>query len=318
MFKVFKRCPRGVQEGQPFLDTFCKNMDTFCKNMKVLKDKKQKMSKNGCPHWTPIGHPLDMCAFERSEKGMIFKMELRENERIDDLQYKGLKIIQNTKTFCFGIDAVLLANFASEMKRKDVVVDLCTGNGVIAILVAGKTSAKKIIGVEIQKEVAEMATRSINLNDLQDRVEIINEDLNNLKDKIGAGSVDTVTVNPPYKRKGSGIINDENALTIARHEIYCTLEDVIKEASRILKTNGSFYMVHRPERLVDIFCLMRENKIEPKRIRFVHPSQEKPANLVLIEGTKDGKSFLKFENSLYVYKDGKYTQDIYKIYEMEK
>lgn len=245
-------------------------------------------------------------------------MVINENERIDDLQYKGLKIIQNKSGFCFGIDAVLLANFAKNMKRKDMVVDLCTGTGIIPILLSGKTNAKKIIGVEIQGESAEMAKRSVELNSLQGRVEIINEDLKNLKHIIEAGSVDTVTVNPPYMKAGSAIVNDKNKMSIARHEVCCTLDDVIKEAARILKTNGELFMVHKPERLVDIFCTMRKYKIEPKRIRFVHPSVDKPANIVLIEGSRDGKEFLKFENSLYVYENGEYTDEIYEIYEKEK
>ena len=204
------------------------------------------------------------------------------------------------------------------MKRKNLVVDLCTGTGIVAILLSGKTNAKKIIGVEIQEESAEMAKRSVELNLLQDRVEIINEDLKKLKPIIEAGSVDTVTVNPPYMKAGSAIVNDEDKMSIARHEVCCTLDDVVKEAARILKTNGEFFMVHKPERLVDIFCTMRKYKIEPKRIRFVHPSVDKPANIVLIEGTRDGKEFLKFENSLYVYENGEYTDEIYEIYEKEK
>lgn len=203
------------------------------------------------------------------------------------------------------------------MKKCDTVVDLCTGTGIVAILLSGKTNAKKIVGVEIQEESSEMARRSVEMNSLQDRVEILNEDLKKLKNIIGAGSVDTVTVNPPYMKAGSAIINEVNSLTIARHEVCCTLEDVIKEAARMLKTNGEFFMVHKPERLVDIFCIMRKYKIEPKRIRFVHPSAEKPANIVLIEGSRDGKEFLKFEKPLYVYEDGEYTDEIYEIYEKE-
>ncbi len=245
-------------------------------------------------------------------------MVIKENERIDDLQYKGLKIIQNKDGFCFGIDAVLLANFAKNMKRKNVVVDLCTGTGIVAILLSGKTDAKRIIGVEIQEESAEMAKRSVELNSLQDRVEIINEDLKKLKPIIESGSVDTVTVNPPYMKAGTAIVNDENKMSIARHEVCCTLDDVIKEAARMLKTNGEFFMVHKPERLVDIFCTMRKYRIEPKRVRFVHPSVDKPANIVLIEGSRDGKEFLKFEKSLYVYENGEYTDEIYEIYEKEK
>lgn len=248
-----------------------------------------------------------------------FSMELKENERIDDLQYKNLKVIQKMDGFCFGVDAVLLASFAKDMKRNDLVVDLCTGTGVVAILLAGKTTAKEIIGVEIQEEYVEMAQRSVTMNHLEERVKMMHQDLKDLKTVIGAGTVDAITVNPPYKKKGSGIINDVDSLTIARHEVYCTLEDVIKESSRMLKTNGSFYMVHRPERLVDIFCLMRKYQIEPKRIRLVHPSVGKVANIVLIEGTKNGRSFLKMEKPLYIYDEsGNYTEEIYEIYGMKK
>lgn len=243
-------------------------------------------------------------------------MELKNNERIDDLQFKNLKIIQKAGSFCFGIDAVLLSDFAKDMKRSNLVVDLCTGTGIIAILTSGKTNAQKIIGVEIQEEIAEMATRSVKMNNLEQRVEIINKDLKELNDVILSGTVDTITVNPPYMKGGGALQNDKDTIAISRHEVCCTLEDVVKESSRMLKTNGSFYMVHKPERLVDIFCTMRKYKIEPKRIRFVHPSKEKVANIVLIEGSKDGKSFLKYEKPLYVYEDGKYTDEIYNIYGM--
>lgn len=246
-------------------------------------------------------------------------MNLNENERIDDLQYKGLKLIQNKNGFCFGIDAVLLANFAKNMKKCETVVDLCTGNGVVAILLSGKTSASKIYGVEIQEDVANLAKRSVEFNKLDGRVEILNKNLKDLKDSIPSATVDSVTVNPPYMKTGSGVINDENTLMIARHEISCTLEDVVKEAARLLKFNGEFFMIHKPERLVEIFCVMRKYKIEPKRIKFVQPSANKPANLVLIEGSKNAGEFLKVETSLCVYKDdGKYTDEIYDIYEMER
>lgn len=245
-------------------------------------------------------------------------MELNKNERIDDLQFKGLKIIQNKNGFCFGIDAVLLSDFAKDMKENAEVVDLCTGNGIIPILLAGKTAARKIYGVEIQEDVAEMATRSIKLNSLEEKIEIINRDLNNIKDIIRAGSIDYVTVNPPYKKKGSGIINEKETKTISRHEISCTLEDIIKESARILKSGGNLYMIHKAERLVDILYFMRKEKVEPKRIKFIHPSTEKAPNLVLIEGTRSGNSFLKVDAPLYVYdKQGNYTKDIRNIYSMD-
>lgn len=245
-------------------------------------------------------------------------MELKNNERIDDLQYKGLKIIQNEKDFCFGIDAVLLSDFAKGIKKDSYVVDLCTGNGIVAILLSGKTKAKEIVGVEIQEHVAEMANRSVEMNNIQNRVKIVNEDLTKLKDKIKAGSVDAITVNPPYKAKNSGLINERDTKTIARHEISCTLEDIIIESARILKSSGNLFMIHKTERLVDILSLMRKYKIEPKRIRFVHPNVNEAPNLVLVEGVRSGRAFLKVEKPLYVYKtNGEYTEDIKEIYGLE-
>lgn len=246
-------------------------------------------------------------------------MELEKNERIDDLQYKNLKIIQNEKDFCFGIDAVLLSDFAKGIKDGSHVVDLCTGNGIIAILLSGKTNAENIVGVEIQENIAKMAKRSIEMNNIQDRVAILNCDLKNLKDKIPAGSVDAITVNPPYKAKNSGLINERDSKTIARHEISCTLEDIIIEVARELKSSGSMYMIHKSERLVDILYYMRKYKVEPKRIRFIHPNSSEAPNLVLIEGVRSGGKFLKVEKPLYVYKeDGSYTNEIKQIYGMEK
>lgn len=246
-------------------------------------------------------------------------MELKNNERIDDLQFKDLKIIQNSQGFCFGIDAILLSDFAKDMKKSELVVDLCTGTGVIPILLAGKTEAKKIIGVEIQEECANMAKRSVALNNLENRVEIINVDLKLLKNVIPSATVDVVTVNPPYMKKGTGVINEKNAIIISKHEVSCTLEDVIKEAARLLKFNGEFYMIHKSERIADVFCTMRKYKIEPKRVRFVYPQVDKPSNLVLVEGTRSGKEFLKHEKPLIVYKENKeYTDEIYKIYNIKR
>lgn len=246
-------------------------------------------------------------------------MELKNNERIDDLQFKNLKIIQNSQGFCFGIDAILLSDFAKDMKRTELVVDLCTGTGVIPILLAGKTDAKKIIGVEIQEECADMAKRSVVLNNLEDRVEIVNIDLKLLKNVIPSATVDVVTVNPPYMKRGTGVINEKDAIIISKHEVSCTLEDVIKEAARLLKFNGEFYMIHKSERIADVFCTMRKYKIEPKRVRFVYPQVDKPSNLVLVEGTRSGKEFLKHEKPLIVYKENKeYTDEIYKIYNIKR
>ena len=246
-------------------------------------------------------------------------MKLKSNERIDDLQLNNLKIIQNSKEFCFGIDSVLLSDFAKGAKKQKKVVDLCTGNGVIAILLSAKLpNAKEIIGVEIQEYSVELANRSVEMNDLQDKIKIINKDLLKVKKDIQAGSVDLVVCNPPYKPKGSGIINEKDSKTIARHEISCTLEDIVKEASRELNFGGSFCMVHKVERMTDIFYLLRKHGLEPKRMRLIYPQVGEPANLVLIEGVKGGKPFLNMEPPIYVYKDkNEYTDQIYDIYGMK-
>lgn len=242
-------------------------------------------------------------------------MELvKSYERIDDLQCKGLKIIQNPSSFCFGVDAVLLANFA-EVKRNQRVVDLGTGTGIIPILLAGKTEAEEIVGIEIQDDIADMAKRSMILNGIQDRVVIINDDMKNAVSMFGKESFDIVTANPPYKHTGSGILNPKSSKAISRHEIKCTLEDVISISSGLIKSNGHFFMVHRPERIVDIVCLMRSYKLEPKAIRFIHPYPGKKPNLMLIEGLKGGRAFLKFLDPLYIYDGrGNYTEEINEIY----
>ncbi len=246
-------------------------------------------------------------------------MDLKPNERVDDLQLNNLKIIQNSKEFCFGIDSVLLSDFCKSAKKQKNVVDLCTGNGVIAILLSAKLSkVKQIVGVEIQEYSSELATRSVELNNLQKKITIINKDLKNIKKDIQAGSVDLVVCNPPYKPKGSGIINEKDSKTIARHEISCTLEDIIKEASRELNFGGSFCMVHKVERMTDILTLLRKHDLEPKRMRLIYPKLGEPANLVLVEGVKGGKPFLNMEAPVYVYKnEEEYTDQIYEIYGMK-
>lgn len=242
------------------------------------------------------------------------EVDLKNGERIDDLQCKGLKIIQNEEGFCFGVDAVLLANF-TEIKRGQRVVDLCTGTGIIPILLAGKTEAGEVLGIEIQQDVSEMAQRSVMMNNLGERVRIINDDIKNAASSLGRGIFDIVTVNPPYKHPGSGLLNPEDAKAISRHEIKCTLEDVLFISSEILKPNGRFFMVHRPERIVDILYLMRTYRLEPKRIRFVHPYPGKKPNLLLIEGLKHGKAFLNFMDPLYIHdENGNYTREIDDIY----
>ena len=242
------------------------------------------------------------------------EIKLEENERIDDLEFKGLKIIQNKNGFCFGIDSVLISDFAKNIKNKKVI-DLGTGTGIINILLSGKTNNCDFVGVEIQQEVAEMAERSIKLNNLEGKIKIINESILNLKNTFERKEFDVVVTNPPYKKINTGIINKEDKKIISRHEITASLEDFIQTASYLLKDYGEFYMVHRPDRLVDIFSIMRREKIEPKKIRFVYPDKNKKANLVLIKGVKLGNPFLEYDDNLYVYdENGNYTKEILEIY----
>lgn len=239
---------------------------------------------------------------------------LKEDETLDDLQLKGLRLIQKKEGFRFGVDAVLLANFA-KVKRGMRVIDLCTGTGIVPFIIAGKTEAASITGIEIQEEFVEMANRSVKINDLGDRVSFINGDLKDEKNIKTIEKANIITVNPPYKLANSGILNPTDKMAVARHEVCCTLEDVIVASRRLLKDNGRFYMVHRPERLADILCLMRKHKIEPKTIRMVHPNTKKAPNIVLVEGQRDGGAFLKWEPPLYVYNDeGGYSEEIDRIY----
>jgi len=241
-------------------------------------------------------------------------IELLENERIDDLQYRGLKLIQKKDGFCFGVDAVLLANFA-DVKKDDRVIDLGTGTGIIPILLAGRTQAGTISGIEIQQEMAGMAERSIKLNSLEDRVKIVCGDIKNSVEIFGPSSCNVVVTNPPYMNRGGGLINPADTKAIARHEILCTLEDVVRAGSRLLVPGGQFAMVHRPGRLVDIVFLMRNYGIEPKYLRFVHPSPYKKPNLILVKGTRGGRPQLKMLEPLYVYNEnGKYSDEINRIY----
>jgi len=239
---------------------------------------------------------------------------LKENETIDDLQYKGLRIIQKKEGFRFGLDAVLLANFA-DVKKSDTVIDLGTGTGIIPILIAGKTEAKSVIGLEIQEDMAEMAQRSITMNGMDDRVKIVCGDIKESVELFGASKFNVVVSNPPYMNCGAGLVNTSDTKAISRHEIKCTLEDVIKAAAKLLVTGGQLAMVHRPNRLVDIVWLMRKYSIEPKYIRFVHPSPYKKANLLLIKGTRQGGVELKMLEPLYVYNEnGEYTDEINDTY----
>lgn len=237
-------------------------------------------------------------------------------ERLDDLQLGGVKIIQNPSWFCFGTDAVLLADYASKSIKKNArVLDLCTGNGIIPLLLSQKSNANKIYGIEIQNKVAGMAKRSVFFNKLDSKIEIISGDLKDSEAIFGKRFFNNITCNPPYKENGGGLTNKSDSTTLARHEILCNLEDIIRVSSILLEPLGKLCMIHRPERLADILCLMRKYKIEPKRLRFVHPSSGKTATMILVEGAYCGRPKLFLDPPLYVYKDTNiYSDEINRIY----
>lgn len=235
---------------------------------------------------------------------------LKAMERLDDLQVNGYEIIQHSGKFCFGMDAVLLANFA-RVKKGERALDLGTGTGIIPILLTAKTEGEHFTGLEIQEESADMAKRSVQHNHLEEKVTIINGDIKEATGIFGAASFDVITVNPPYMIGQHGIANVSDAKAIARHEVLCTLEDVLRESAQVLKPRGRFYMVHRPFRLAEILSKMIEVGIEPKRMRMVHPFVDKEPNMVLIEGMRDANSRMTVERPLIVYKEvGVYSDEL--------
>lgn len=238
------------------------------------------------------------------------------NERVDDLQLNGLKIIQNPEWFCFGTDAVLLSDFAAKGIKKDaVILDMCSGNGIISLLLSAKSAAKKIYSLEVQKDVSEMAKRSVLMNGLEGKISGICGDLKDGESIFGRSFFNNIICNPPYKEFGGGLVNKNDPVTIARHEILCSLEDIIRVSSILLKPYGKLSLIHRPERLADILCLMREYKIEPKRLRFIHPSPSKTAAMIMVEGAYCGGRKLHLEPPLYIYKEkGVYSDEINEIY----
>ena len=239
---------------------------------------------------------------------------LLPGERIDELQRNGYRIIQNPERFCFGMDAVLLSGFA-RAKKQERCLDLGCGNGIIPILMEAKTEGKHFTGLEIQPESADMAKRSVALNGLQDRIDIVEGDIKDASKIFGASSFHVVTTNPPYMTAQHGLTNLYEAKTIARHEVLCNLEDIIRESARLLMPGGRFYMVHRPFRLAEIISLMVQYRMEPKRMRLVYPYVDREPNMVLIEGLRGGKSRMTVEKPLIVYKEpGKYTDEIYDVY----
>ena len=242
------------------------------------------------------------------------RVEIKEHERVDDLQRCGYKIIQNPEAFCFGMDAVLLSSFA-KVFEKERAIDLGTGNGIIPILLRGKTAGRDFTGLEIQEESADLARRSVMLNDLESDINIVTGDIVGASALFGAAAFDVVTSNPPYMIGMHGIKNPDDAKAIARHEIKCTFDDIVREASKLLKEKGRFYLVHRPFRLPELFETMKKYKLEPKRMIMVYPYVDKEPNMVLIEGIKGGRARLTVEKPLIVYKETNvYTDEIYDIY----
>ena len=241
--------------------------------------------------------------------------EIKANERVDELGRNGYRIIQNPDRFCFGMDAVLLADFA-KVKEGDRVLDFCTGTGIIPILMEARNPKVSFKALEIQEESAEMARRSVGLNHLEEKIEIMTGDVKEADQIFAPASFHAVTCNPPYMIGQHGLINPESPKAIARHEILCTLEDIVKQGSRVLMPGGNFYMVHRPFRLVEIMTTLTKYKLEPKRMRLVYPYADKEPNMVLIQATKGGKSRITVEKPLIVYeKPGIYTKEIVRLYE---
>lgn len=242
---------------------------------------------------------------------------LLPEERIDDLHRNNYKIIQNTKKFCFGMDAVLLSDFA-KVKKGEGVLDLGTGTGIIPILLEAKTDGTYFSALEIQEESANMASRSVALNNLQDKINVVVGDIKEASKIFGMASFDVVTTNPPYMNQEHGLINPNMPLAIARHELLCSLEDVIRESYKVLKPNGRLYMVHRPFRLAEIMNLLIQYKLEPKGMRLVHSYVDKEPTMVLIEAIKGGKSMIKIQPPLIIYNEPNvYTKEIYDIYGYE-
>ncbi len=241
-------------------------------------------------------------------------VEIKEKERIDDLQRNGYQIIQDPEKFCFGMDAVLLSGFV-RVKSGAKVLDMGTGTGIIPLLVEAKTQAAHISAIEIQEESADMARRSVRLNGLENKIDIVTGDLREADKFFDAASFDVITCNPPYMIGQHGLTNPDAPKAIARHEILCTLEDVVRTAAKLLKPGGAFCMVHRPFRLAEIICVMTEYKLEPKRMKLVYPYIDKEPNMVLIEGCRGGKPRMTVEKPLIVFQEPSvYTDEICDVY----
>lgn len=240
--------------------------------------------------------------------------QLRANERVDDLQRNGYRIIQNPQRFCFGMDAVLLTGFA-RADAGDTLLDLGTGTGVIPLLMEAKCHCLQLVGLEIQEESADMARRSVAMNELSDKIRIVTGDIREADRYFQSASFDCVTCNPPYMIGKHGLANPEAPKAIARHEILCTLEDVATAAAKLLKPGGHFFMVHRPFRLAEIMTTLSQYKLEPKRMQLVYPYVDKEPNMVLIEAVRGGKPRMRVEKPLVIFQSpGVYTPEIRETY----
>lgn len=243
-------------------------------------------------------------------------MITKEEKIINDLVYfDNLKIVQNKNYFNFSLDSILLPNFAPITENTKLILDLCTGNAPVPLVLTTKTNAK-IIGVELQKEVFELAKESVELNNLTEQIELINDNINNIVTKYETDTFDLITCNPPYfKHSEQSITNDNEIKSIARHEIHMKLEDVFKISKKLLKNGGSICMVHRTDRLMEIIEKMKNNNIEPKRVQFIYPKMNSESNLVLVDGRKNGKTGSKVLAPLYVHnEDGSYTDEVLKLF----
>lgn len=251
---------------------------------------------------------------------------IKENERLDELGIKNLKVIQNTDFFCFGIDSVLLANFVKSNSSKNIILDMCSGSGVIPILLSAKVNFDKAICVELQKEMFDLLKRNVAINNLENKLNLLNcsiNDIDNIKKHIfsinNTHNIDIITVNPPYKKIGTGIENENTVKYIARHEKFCTLEDIFSSSSKLLKSKGKLYLVHKPDRLVDLLSISRKYKLEAKTIQFVNPRIDSKPSIVLIEYIKDGGNEVQVLPPIIEYdENGNYTDQILKIYNLER
>ncbi len=246
----------------------------------------------------------------------VSKIELNKDERLDDLEYEGLKIIQKPSLYCFSSDAVLLANLV-KATQKDTIVDFGTGSGVIAILALAKCKANKAIGFEIQEEMAALAKKNVEINDLQGKIEIINDDIKNAAKHLGKESVKVVVCNPPYFKKSAGDVSQVGEVALSRTESSATLEDIVKAASEILKYSGKLYMIHKSERLAEVLTTLSKNKLEPKKLTLIYPKASKAVDTFIVEAQKNGAPGMKIDSVIVYEENGEMTPWAKKLYNKE-